>query len=81
MRREFVIISDLPVRGVPDGCGLELGPTTPSASSTSTPLPSTPSLEVAIPSAHELLNLKKGWLMKQGLTKVNLIQMKLYKIV
>jgi len=53
-------LSDLPVRGVPDGCGLELAPS-------STPLPTT--IEVPIPSPHELLNLKKGWLMKQGLTK------------
>ena len=46
---------DLPVRGVPDGCGLEISAPTPTS--------------VPIPSPHELLNLKKGWLMKQGLAK------------
>ena len=45
---------ELPVRGVPDGCGLEVSPVP---------------LSIPIPSPHELLNLKKGWLMKQGLTK------------
>ena len=56
--------SDLPVRGVPDGCGLESPtsspPTTSSKLSTST---------IPIPSALDLLNLKKGWLMKFGITK------------
>ena len=70
--------SDLPVRGVPDGCGLDIAlPTTPRSLDTvvvtpapvitSTPDTKTPSkAQIPIPSPHELLNLKKGWLMKQG---------------
>ena len=57
--------TELPVRGVPDGCGLDvslqLTPlTTPDTQATKI----TP--KIPIPSPHELLNLKKGWLMKQS---------------
>ena len=63
--------AELPVRGVPDGCGLDVslqrtpGPIT----SASTPDTSKHSTQIPIPSPHELLNLKKGWLMKQSPTK------------
>lgn len=63
--------TELPVRGVPDGCGLDVslqrtpGPIT----SASTPDTSKHSPQIPIPSPHELLNLKKGWLMKQSPTK------------
>ena len=59
---------ELPVRGVPDGCGLDVSLQT-------TPISSTPDKasvtvpQIPIPSPHELLNLKKGWLMKQSPTK------------
>ena len=53
----------LPARGVPDGgCGVEaaLPPATPPPSKPE-PLPPIP-----VPSPHDLLNCKKGWLMKQS---------------
>ena len=55
---------ELPVRGVPDGCGLDVSLHT-------TPAPDKASVtpQIPIPSPHELLNLKKGWLMKQSPTK------------
>ena len=58
--------SELPVRGVPDGCGLDV-----SLQLTPLTTPDTQAAKVApqsipIPSPHELLNLKKGWLMKQS---------------
>ena len=56
--------SELPVRGVPDGCGLD-SPTS-SPSNTSSKLSTS---TIPIPSALDLLNLKKGWLMKFGITK------------
>jgi len=61
--------TDLPVRGVPDGCGLDISlqltPLSHPTNSDSTQL----SPQIPIPSPHELLNLKKGWLMKQSPTK------------
>ena len=59
------------MRGVPDGCGLEM-PLSPAKSVTSVNSVAGTSGSIGsipIPSPHELLNLKKGWLMKQGLTK------------
>lgn len=62
----------LPVRGVPDGCGLD---SSPQPSPSPSPVNSTPDTsstnstqgraKIPTPSALELLNLKKGWLMKQ----------------
>ena len=58
---------ELPVRGVPDGCGLDVSlQTTPISS---TPDKASVAPQIPIPSPHELLNLKKGWLMKQSPTK------------
>ena len=68
----------LPVRGVPDGCGLDVSlSTTPRLDVTSTtpasslPAPDTvPKMsQIPAPSPHELLNLKKGWLMKSSPAK------------
>ena len=58
---------ELPVRGVPDGCGLDVSLQTTPISSTPDKASVTP--QIPIPSPHELLNLKKGWLMKQSPTK------------
>ena len=58
---------ELPVRGVPDGCGLDVSLGTTPISSTPDKASVTP--QIPIPSPHELLNLKKGWLMKQSPTK------------
>jgi len=61
--------TNLPVRGVPDGCGLDISlqltPLSQSNNGDSNQL----SPQIPIPSPHELLNLKKGWLMKQSPTK------------
>ena len=55
----------LPVRGVPDGCGLDVSlPSSLTSSDNNQMKP-----QIPIPSPHELLNLKKGWLMKQSPTK------------
>lgn len=54
----------LKVRGDPDGCGLDA--VTQCYTSNS-------ELRVDLP-AEDLLNIKKGWLMKQGLTKVSLMK-------
>lgn len=51
------------IRGDPDGCGLDLSGTRYSPTS---------ELRVDLP-AEDLLNIKKGWLMKQGLNKVIII--------
>ena len=67
----------LPARGVPDGgCGLDPSlqpPTTPSPTKFGDNLPTkleTTSTTIVptipVPSPHELLNCKKGWLMKQS---------------
>ena len=72
---------DLPARGVPDGCGLDIAlPVTPpsqqdislqlsplSAAATQDKPQLSP--QIPIPSPHELLNLKKGWLMKRSPAK------------
>lgn len=50
----------LQVRGDPDGCGLDISGIRYSPTS---------ELRVDLP-AEDLLNIKKGWLMKQGLSKV-----------
>jgi len=61
--------TDLPVRGVPDGCGLDISlQLTPLSHPTSSDSAQV-SPQIPIPSPHELLNLKKGWLMKQSPTK------------
>ena len=58
--------SSLPVRGVPDGCGLDVSlPSSLGANTDNSQLKP----QIPIPSPHELLNLKKGWLMKQSPTK------------
>jgi len=50
------------IRGDPDGCGLDISGIRYSPTS---------ELRVDLP-AEDLLNIKKGWLMKQGLNKVRL---------
>ena len=60
--------SSLPVRGVPDGCGLDVSLPSSLGTNTDTSVGQMKP-QIPIPSPHELLNLKKGWLMKQSPTK------------
>lgn len=53
-------MSRVQIRGDPDGCGLDISGIRYSPTS---------ELRVDLP-AEDLLNIKKGWLMKQGLNKV-----------
>lgn len=53
-------VTVLQIRGDPDGCGLDISGIRYSPTS---------ELRVDLP-AEDLLNIKKGWLMKQGLNKV-----------
>lgn len=57
------VISRVQIRGDPDGCGLDI---------TGIRYSPTSELRVDLP-AEDLLNIKKGWLMKQGLNKVRLV--------
>ena len=61
--------TELPVRGVPDGCVLDVSLQLSSTTPLSPPDNSKIAPQIPIPSPHELLNLKKGWLMKQSPTK------------
>ncbi|KAF4531391.1 hypothetical protein B566_EDAN009632, partial [Ephemera danica] len=62
LNEEVTASGDKPVRGDPDGCGLDTVSTCFTASGGNA---STAELRVDLP-AEDLLHLKKGWLLKQG---------------